>query len=96
MDGQCFITKGATMSETSDVFKYVIIGTRQDMRSHITTVRPAEYQYALYTVPQREKAGSNRHNPLRQSGTLPIMLFSLLLLVIAKCKPTGGSPMCVI
>jgi hypothetical protein len=24
----------------------------------------------------REKAGSNRHTPLRQSGTLPIMLFS--------------------
>ena len=86
------MTKGATMSKTSDVFKYVIIGTRQHMRSHITTVRPAEYQYALYMVPQREKAGSNRHNPLRQSGTLPIMLFSLLLLVIAKCKPTGGVP----
>jgi hypothetical protein len=27
---------------------------------------------------RREKAGSNRHTPLRQSGTLPIMLFSLL------------------
>jgi hypothetical protein len=26
---------------------------------------------------EREKAGSNRHTPLRQSGSLPIRIFSL-------------------
>lgn len=57
---------------------------KQHICIKIATVRPAEYQYALYMMLniQREKAGSNRHTPLRQSGTLPIMLFSLFLLLL--------------
>lgn len=44
-------------------------------------LEPSEYQYWIFnhalSQVYREKAGSNRHTPLRQSGTLPIMLFSL-------------------
>ena len=46
---------------------------------YIVKLRPFECRYVQYVSLGiiREKAGSNRHTPLRQSGTLPIMLFSL-------------------